>query len=213
MKNIIIKALVAGGLISFVATTALYADEQNQTVTIEQKAKEMVQHTKIKADKLVEDAKAKAEAMIEKTKMKVEALKNESEKTISETTQEAKDLAHEALEKTKVTGTELIENTKALPNIIKTSIEDKYVYTKEAINESYKKGKDSVNDGLIHAAIKYAYLVSSDVHSTKIDVDVKDGVVELFGKVQSAKEAEKAMQIALSTKGVSVVNALFLVKE
>ena len=212
MKNIITKALVAGGLISFVATTALYAD-QNQTVTIEKKAKEMVHYTKVKADKLVEDAKAKAEAMIEKTKMKVEALKNESEKTISETTQEAKDLAHEALEKTKATGTELIEKTKALPNTIKTGIEDKYVYTKEAINEFYKKGKDSVNDGLIHAAIKYAYLVSSDVHSTKIDVDVKDGVVELFGKVQSAKEAEKAMQIALSTKGVSVVNALFLVKE
>ena len=212
MKNIITKALVAGGLISFVATTALYAD-QNQTVTIEKKAKEMVHYTKVKADKLVEDAKVKAEAMIEKTKMKVEALKNESEKTISETTQEAKDLAHEALEKTKATGTEFIEKTKALPNTIKTGIEDKYVYTKEAINESYNKSKDSVNDGLIHAAIKYAYLVSSDVHSMKIDVDVKDGVVELFGKVQSAKEAEKAMQIALSTKGVSVVNALFLVKE
>ncbi len=98
-----------------------------------------------------------------------------------------------------------------MPNTIKTGIEDKYVYTKEAINESYKKGKDSVNDGLIHAAIKYAYLVSSDVHSMKIDVDVKDGVVELFGKVQSAKEAEKAMQIALSIKGVWAVESFFLI--
>ncbi len=212
MKNIIIKTLVAGSLISFVATTALYAD-QNQTVTIEQKAKEMVHNSKVKADKLIEDAKVKAAAIIEKTKTTVEALKNESEKSINETTQEAKDLAHEALEKSKATGTELIEKSKALPSKMETDIQDKYVYSKKAVNKSYEKGKDKANDILIHTAIKYAYLVSSDIHSMKIDIDVKDGVVELFGKVQSAEEAEKAIQIALSTKGVSVVNALFSVKE
>lgn len=212
MRNIVTKTLMVGSLISFIGATALYA-EQNQTISIEQKTKAMIHNTKVKADKLIEEAKAKAEIMIEKTKAKAESLKEESEKTISETSKDAQDLAYEALEKSKTTGSNLIEKTKALPHTIKTGIEDKYLYTKETINESYEEGKDSVNDKLIFSAIKYAYLVSSDVHSMKIDVDVKDGMVELFGKVQSAKEAEKAMQIALSTKGVSGVNALFLIRE
>lgn len=212
MKKIITAALLTGSLMSIFGATALFAEE-NQSETIEQKAKVIVHDAKVKADKLVEDAKVKAQAMIEKAKEDAAELKKESAESMKETTEETKALANEAMETAKAKGHELVEKTKAMPQVVKQGIEDKYVYTKEVVNKSYQKSKDVVNDTRIHAAIKYAFLMSEDVHSLKIDVDVKDGVVELFGKVKSAKEAEKAMQIALSTKGVSSVEAFFLIKE
>ena len=210
MKRIITTALLAGSLMSIFGATALYAD---QSETIEQKAKVIVHDAKVKADKLVEDAKAKAQAIMEKAKEDAAALKKESAQSMKETTAETKALASEAMDKAKAKGDELVEKTKALPQVVKQGIEDKYVYTKEAVNKSYEKSKDAIADARIHAAIKYAYLMSEDIHSMQIDVDVKDGVVELFGKVKSAQEAEEAMQIALSTKGVWAVKSFFVIKE
>ena len=211
MKKIITTALLTGSLMSIFGATALFAEE-NQSETIEQKAKVIVHDAKVKADKLVEDAKAKAQVMIEKAKEDAAELKKGSAQSMKETTVETKALANEAMEKAKEKGHELVEKTKAMPQVVKQGIEDKYVYSKEAVNKSYQKSKDIVNDTRIHAVIKYAFLMSEDVHSLKIDVDVKDGVVELFGKVKSSEEAEEAMQIALSTKGVRGVKALFFIE-
>lgn len=210
MKKIITTALVGGSLLGMFGVTALSAD---QTGTIDQKAKVIVHDAKVKADKLVEEAKVKAKEMIEKAKADASALKKESAQSMKETTAETKALANEALDKAQTKGHQLVEKTKAMPQVVKQGIEDKYVYTKEFVNKSYEKGKESVNDTLIHGAIKYAFLVSKDIHSLKINVDVKDGVVELFGKVKSSQEAEKAIQIASSTKGVWAVNAFFIIKE
>jgi len=210
MKKIITTALLAGSLMSIFGATALYAD---QTETIDQKAKVIMHDAKVKADKLVEDAKAKAEAMIEKAKEDAATLKKESAQSMKETTAEAKTLASEAMDKAKAKGDELVEKTKAMPQVVKQGVEDKYVYTKEAVNKSYEKSKDAIADARIHAAIKYAYLMSEDIHSIQIDVDVKDGAVELFGKVKSAQEAEEAMQIALSTKGVWAVKSFFVIRD
>jgi len=210
MKKIIATALVAGSLMSIFGASALLA---NDTQTIEIKAKAIVSDAKVKADKLVEQAKAKANMMIEKAKADAAALKKESTQSIKETTAETKSLANEAMDKVKAKGDELVAKTKALPQVVKQGIADKYVYTKEAVNKSYEKSKDAISDTRIHAAIKYAFLMSSDIHSIKIDVSVKDGVVELFGKVKSDYEAQKAMQIALSTKGVIAVKSFFVIEE
>ena len=210
MKKIITTALLAGSLMSMFGVTTLFAD---QTQTIDQKAKAMVHDAKVKANKLVEEAKAKAQAIIERAKEDAEALKRESAQSLKETTQETKALANEALQKAKEKGHDVVQKVKATPQIVKQGIEDKYVYTKKAVNESYEKGKDTISDVRIHAAIKYAFLMSKNVHSMKIDVDVKDGLVELFGKVKSIQEAEEAMMIALSTKGVRAVNAFFAIRE
>jgi len=209
MKKIITTALLTGSLMSIFGVTTLFAD---QAQTIDQKAKVIIHDATLKADKLVEDAKATAKEMIEKAKEDASALRKESAQSMKETSAETKALASEALEKAKAKGHQIVEKTKAMPQVIKQGIEDKYVYTKETVNESYEKGKDSINDTLIHGAIKYAFLVSEDVHSMKINVDVKDGVVELFGKVKSSQEAEKAIQIASSTKGVWAVNAFFVIR-
>ncbi len=212
MKKIISTVLLAGGLMSMFGASALFA-AQNQSETIDQKAKAIVHDAKVKADKLVDDAKAKARVMIEQAEEDAAALKKESAQSAKETTAETKALAKEALEKVETKSQELLEKTRATTQTYKSGIEDKYIYTKEVANKSYQKSKDAVNDTLIHGAIKYAFLMSPDVHSMKIDVDVKDGVVELFGKVKSAYEAQKAMQIAISTKGVSGVKAFFAITE
>jgi len=211
MKKIITTALLTGSLMSIFGASALSADE-SQTRIINKKAKAIVYDAKIRADKLVNDAKAKAKAMIEKAKVDVAELKEESAKSAKETTAETKALANEALKKTEAKSQELVEKTKAIPQTIKQGIEDKYVYTKEVANKSYKKSKNVVNDTMILSAIKYAYLMSSEIHSMKIDVDVKNSVVTLFGKVQSSHEAQEAMQIALSTKGVAAVKSFFMIE-
>ena len=208
MKKIITTALVVGSLVSMFGASALLANDMQ---TIETKAKAIVSDAKIKADKLVEQAKVKANIMIEQAKVDAAELKKESAQSIKETTAETKSLANEAMDKAKAKGDALVSKTKAFPQVIKQGIADKYVYTKEAVNKSYEKTKDAISDRRIHAAIKYAFLMSSDIHSMKIDVSVQDGVVELFGKVKSNYEAQEAMQIALSTKGVSVVKSFFMI--
>ena len=211
MKKIITKVLLAGSLMSIFGASVLLADESQMQI-IEKKAKAIVYDAKVKADKLVNDAKTKAEAMIEKAKADVVLLKEESAKSAKETTAETKALAKEALQKAKAKSYELVEKTKSMPQIIKQGIKDKYVYTKEVANKSYKKSKIVANDTIILGAIKYAFLMSSEIHSMKIDVDVKNGVVTLFGKVKSNNEAQEAMQIALSTKGVLAVKSFFVIE-
>ena len=210
MKKIITTALLAGSLMSIFGATVLLAEE-NQSTAIEQKAEAIVHDAKVKADRLVEEAKAKAAALIEKAKEDAAALKKESAESMKETTAETKTLANEAIETAKAKSNELVEKTRAVPQIVKQGVKEKYVYTKKAVNETYEKSKDYIADVRIHAAIKYAFLMSKNIHSMNIDVDVKDGVVTLFGKVKSAEEAQKAMQIALSTKGVRAVESFFLI--
>jgi len=210
MKKTIRTVLIVGSLMSMVGATALYAD---QTEMINQKAKVIMHDAKVKGDKLIKDAKAKAQALIEQAKEDTADLKKESAQSMKETTAETKALANEAMEKAKRKGHELVEKTKALPQVVKQGVKDKYVYAKEAINKKFDKSKDAINDMRINAAIKYAFLMSENIHSMKIDVDVKDGVVELFGKVKSNEEAEEAMQIALSMRGVRAVKSLFFIEE
>jgi len=200
MKKIITKALLVGSLISAFGTTSLLANSDMQT--IEQKAQ-----------KLVIDAKLKAKALIEKAKADAEALKSEAYKSIKSTSEEAKDLAAETLQKVKHKKEELSRKTTATLQHIKVGTEDKLVYTKELVNTSVVKTKTTVNDALILSAIKYAYLTSPDIHSTKIDVSVKNGIVKLFGKVSSEKEARKAMAIAFATKGVRGVKSFFVIEK
>lgn|GEM_PF-1885997 len=212
MKKILAAALLAGSLISIFGATALFA-EDNQSTAIEQKAQAIVHDAKVKADKLVEEAKAKAAAMIEKAKEDAAALKKESAESVKGTSAETKALAKEAIEKAKTKSRELAEKTKASLQTVKQGAKEKYVYTKSAVNDTYEKSKNAISDARILATIKYAFLISKDIHSMNIDVDVKDGVVTLFGKVKSAEEAQKAMLIALSTKGVRAVKSFFLISD
>ena len=200
MKKIITTALFVGSLMSTFGATSLLA--KSDTQTIEQKAQ-----------KLVADAKVKAQALIEKAKADAAALKAEAHKSMNDTSKEAKTLAAQTLQKVEQKKEELADKTTATLQHVKEGTKDKLVYTKELVNKSVVKTKSAVNDALILSSIKYAYLTSPDIHSTKIDVDVKDGVVRLFGKVSSEEEAQEAMLIAFLTKGVWAVESFFVIEK
>ena len=202
MKKIITIALFVGTLMSTFGATSLLANSDSDTQTVEQKAQ-----------KLVEDAKAKAKALIEKAKADAAALKAQAHKSMNDTSKEAKALAVQTLQKVKQKKDELADKTTATLQHVKEGTKDKLVYTKELVNKSVAKAKSTINDALILSSIKYAYLTSPGIHSTKIDVDVKDGVVKLFGKVSSQKEAQEAMTIAFLTKGVWAVESFFVIEK
>ena len=211
MRPITSTALLALFLACVSAGTEAGADD-NPNKTIEQKAKAIIESAHRKADMLMEDAKVKGDELINQAKADAASLRQESAKSASETSDEAKKLAQEALEKVEKKGNQLTEKTKSKAKVYKSDAEEKYIYTQEALNDTYTQGKKAVNDVKIHAAIRYALLMSPDIRSMRIDVDVNDGIVELFGKVQSIEEAQTAMQIALSTEGVRMVKAFLIIQ-
>ncbi len=69
------------------------------------------------------------------------------------------------------------------------------------------------NDLLIKTQINYHLLRKKDIPSSFILVLVKDGDVELFGKVYSKEMADEVIHIALQTKGVKRVTSFLIIKE
>jgi hyperosmotically inducible protein len=70
---------------------------------------------------------------------------------------------------------------------------------------------DVAIDATITSSVKTKFLADPDVAGLQIDVDTKDGIVTLTGKVKTAAEKEEALRIARETDGVkSVVDKLTL---
>lgn len=68
---------------------------------------------------------------------------------------------------------------------------------------------DAVADAATTAAVKSKLLADTKVGGLKIDVDTKDNVVTLTGRVRSAAERAEALRLARTTTGVkSVVDKL-----
>lgn len=68
---------------------------------------------------------------------------------------------------------------------------------------------DAIGDAAVTAKVKTKFLADTAVSGLKIDVDTKDGVVTLSGRVPNAAEKTRAVSIAKGTDGVkSVVDKL-----
>jgi hyperosmotically inducible protein len=63
-----------------------------------------------------------------------------------------------------------------------------------------------VDDAVITGKVKASLLGDPDVKGTDINVDTRNGVVDLNGAVQSQAQIDKATSLAKSTEGVSAVN-------
>jgi hyperosmotically inducible protein len=61
------------------------------------------------------------------------------------------------------------------------------------------------NDTAIAQAVKEKLLKQPETSAEKIDVDTREGVVTLSGKVRSPEEKEQVIQIARNTEGVQRV--------
>jgi len=65
---------------------------------------------------------------------------------------------------------------------------------------------DRLSDASLTATVKSKLLADSDTSGLKIDVDTKEKVVTLSGRVKSQAEKARAVQIARNTEGVKSVN-------
>ena len=63
-----------------------------------------------------------------------------------------------------------------------------------------------IDDAGITAAVKTAFATDPDVRALSIDVDTRDGMVTLSGRVGSAAERARAEDIARRTDGVKAVH-------
>lgn len=66
---------------------------------------------------------------------------------------------------------------------------------------------NAISDGWITTKVKSTLLFSSNVSGRSIDVDTKDGVVRLTGKVATGAEKDLAVKLAENIRGVSEVDA------
>lgn len=64
----------------------------------------------------------------------------------------------------------------------------------------------SFSDAAITASVKTKLLADTSVGGLKIDVDTRDGVVTLTGKVKSQSERDQALRIARESDGVKTVD-------
>lgn len=66
---------------------------------------------------------------------------------------------------------------------------------------------EAITDSWITTKVKADLLATEDVSGTDINVDTKDGVVTLTGRVKSKAEADKAVSVARGIKGVARVES------
>lgn len=68
-----------------------------------------------------------------------------------------------------------------------------------------RQAKQQVSDSWITAKVKSALLYNRSVDGTDIDVETRDGIVTLRGRVDSAFEKEQAISISRNIQGVKAV--------
>lgn len=92
---------------------------------------------------------------------------------------------------------------------IRIERDDRATGTSGALERNADAIAEAGRDGTITMKIQADYALNDVVKSTDIDVDTRDGVVTLTGRVNSAREKDEAEQIARQTEGVRrVVNQL-----
>lgn len=77
----------------------------------------------------------------------------------------------------------------------------------------YFADKKVVSDDSLHDLVMRKLADDADVKGGALDIDVKDGVVTLRGKLESQKQIQKAEKLAKKVNGVKkVVNEITLAK-
>ncbi len=83
------------------------------------------------------------------------------------------------------------------------------VESSAAASQALTKAGNAIEDSAITAEVKTRLLTDSEVKGLHIEVDTRDGVVTLSGKVQKAANVDRATSIAKDAHGVkSVENRL-----
>jgi hyperosmotically inducible periplasmic protein len=94
-------------------------------------------------------------------------------------------------------------------------ITDRVDQSEDQAEKKLHEGSESVgqevDDASITTKVKFAFAKDPEVSAMKIDVDTKNGVVTLTGKVKSETEAKRAVSVAETVNGVKSVNSVLTV--
>jgi hyperosmotically inducible protein len=101
---------------------------------------------------------------------------------------------------------ELARNTTGVVNVVDMVAVKTTEGTGDAPEPSRSLG-ERIDDAGITMSVKAKLLEDPQVKGMKIDVDTRDGVVYLTGKVRSQAEKDKAIELARQAKGVRDVEA------
>jgi osmotically-inducible protein OsmY len=77
---------------------------------------------------------------------------------------------------------------------------------KDDARNAARSAATAIDDSWITMKIQSKYFLDDDVRARNINVDTKDGMVNLKGSVESAGERQQAVSLARSTDGVTMVH-------
>lgn len=101
------------------------------------------------------------------------------------------------------TNSEIKERTGEAASDVKESAEK----AGTSITEGVEKTADAVSDATITGEIKLKFASDDLVSASSIDIDTKNGIVHLNGKVKNQAEANRAVEIAKKVDGVKKVRS------
>ena len=78
---------------------------------------------------------------------------------------------------------------------------------------AHKSTGEMIDDAVLSGKVKSKLIADADVRAFSIDVDTRNGVVILNGRVSSEWEQDRAVEIAESVYGVKEVKSLLVIKE
>jgi hypothetical protein len=105
-------------------------------------------------------------------------------------------------------GAKPIDNPNA-PAYVDSNIDDKVVRAGKSAAKTTKnvagEAGEAIGDGWLTSKVKTKLMADDGVKARRIDVDTLEGVVTLKGRVASAAERSRAVEIARGTDGVKQV--------
>ena len=92
------------------------------------------------------------------------------------------------------------------------NIREELARTGRVVRSTAKAAGERIDDARIVTVIKGKYVVEKDLSAFAINVDCRDGQVQLTGSVSSAEHIGRAVKLALETSGVHDVVSQLEVK-
>ncbi len=135
-----------------------------------------------------------------------------SQESADKAAEQAKDASQKAADETKNVGEKIADKTADVAGKVAGETKDIAGKVATKTKEVSEATADVVTDGWITTKITAKFADETILEGSRIDVDTKDHVVTLKGRVKSGSAKSKAESIAKGTKGVTKVVNQIVVK-